>query len=349
MEAFNNPAFLIDEKSEIVFSNKAALAVSEVKKESHGACHAVIFGLKSTCEFCSYFSRSANLKRKYFSSEQEVADPRKEESHYIHTQLLLRLEQEGRLLLEIFHLSGTPEIEVQEHLVTLGALIQTVGHELSTPLTGLNLTCQTLFGVLQREGPVNKERLEKIAGLLNKDIERASSIVSDLRNYYREPGFLMRRVNLRELILSALNSIRRTLPASHIKIVWRWDIPENATIPGNRYKLEQCFLNILKNSVEAFTYARDVEKPKIVISGKTLPPEGENFTAIAIQIIDNAGGVSKKDIEKVFEPYFTTKKKYHGMGLGLYIVRKILREHDASIRVQSYGGKTVVSLRFHLV
>ena len=76
-----------------------------------------------------------------------------------------------------------------------------------------------------------------------------------------------------------------------------------------------------------------------IIAEKTEIPE-----MLKIQIIDNAGGISNDALSNVFKPYFTTKERFRGLGLGLYIAGKILKEHQSSITIESKGGKTTVAV-----
>jgi len=70
----------------------------------------------------------------------------------------------------------------------------------------------------------------------------------------------------------------------------------------------------------------------------------DNPDLLKIQIIDNAGGISNAALINVFKPYFTTKERFRGLGLGLYIAGKILKEHHSTINIESMGDKTVVTI-----
>jgi signal transduction histidine kinase len=119
-----------------------------------------------------------------------------------------------------------------------------------------------------------------------------------------------------------------TLAENGIKVTLNLD-PTDVEVRLNAPRLAQAFLNIIKNAEEAM---EGTGEPLLVITSRI---EGKS---LAIYFIDNGCGIAEKNLEKIFEPYFTTK--FHGSGLGLMVVYQIVSEHEGTINVKSAEGKS---------
>ncbi len=340
--------YVIDLHGTVLAANikKTGVSSNEPKENGSQTCYRSIFHRNSPCPGCRLFTAGSFGEKKKKNLEEAILI-----SGFLVTQKPVEIPGLGEVIVEtVEHHEPGAGGGLENSLITLGALVQTVAHEISNPLIGLNLSAHSLSRLLKNPEP-DMEQAQKLVHLVKEDIERAGAIISDIRNYSSRPGEPARYVNLFSVVSGALEQALRTGRAKDLKTRVRWRIPKTLHVRGNRYKLEQCFINIFQNSIEAFHYASiKVSKPLIhvnVTSQKDIAGMTKN-TCILIQVIDNAGGISDKDMDHLFEPYFTTKEKWKGMGLGLFVVKTILTEHDASVKLVSRRGKTFFNILFQV-
>ncbi|TSA45787.1 MAG: hypothetical protein D4R56_04940 [Deltaproteobacteria bacterium] len=217
-----------------------------------------------------------------------------------------KIEQQARLLVQA------------EKLSSLGRLAAGIAHEINNPLTNASLGVQTLKHKLGSEGTSN-DVVERLSAI-EKNIDRASLIAQELLQFShpKESGF--QPVNINDAIKSSLNLMQYKL--NNIDVVQRL-----ASVPhvmGDPVKLEQVFINILSNSVEAMP-----EGGKISIASL------QNVDTIEVRITDTGCGISEENQSRVFEPFFTTKDIGSGTGLGLSMSYGIISQHHGFIELTS--------------
>lgn len=246
------------------------------------------------------------------------------------------------------------ELEVrQRHLVqseklaSLGTLLAGVAHELNNPLSNISSSCQILIEeVKEADLEYKKELLSQI----NEQTDRARNIVRSLLEFSRESGFKKERLPLRKLLQETIRFVKSQAPANvDIKL----DVPDDITILADKQRMQQAFLNLIKNGIEAVA-----EEGQISILAKRhsavdkAEEEKEIYRAIKhhgkclieedtvdIEIKDTGYGIPQDVLPKIFDPFFTTKDVGKGSGLGLFIVHEIIEEHDGCIAVDSETGK----------
>jgi signal transduction histidine kinase len=212
------------------------------------------------------------------------------------------------------------ELMQTKKLAAIGTLASGVAHELNNPLNNIYLSAQ----ILAREAgehcsPAIQEVLNDI---LNQTV-RVKKIVGDLLEYARgrEPRF--EELDLSGLIRGTLNRLAKTAEGITIGLE---SLPEQVSIEGDAGQLEQVFVNLFTNAVEAM-------KGKGALQVKV---NASPHSAV-IRVSDTGKGIPKESVEKIFEPFFTTKDK--GTGLGLAIVYNIIMKHGGGITVESEEGK----------
>jgi signal transduction histidine kinase len=161
-------------------------------------------------------------------------------------------------------------------------------------------------------------------------------LVRELREFYREPQLAPRRVRLRDVVESALTDVRTAAGAA-------WEAPElsglDLEVSADLQKIRQVFLNLVKNAWEAMP---DGSARRWSVSARV---EG---TRAAIVVRDSGTGIPPEYLERLFQPFFTTKRE-RGTGLGLVIVKRIAEAHGAEIAVESAAGQgTAFTLRWPL-
>jgi len=353
IDRLNYPAYAINDKLEIQFSSKAAKQSSRSEQEGQSRlCYEVIMHRDIPCSFCKIFpdgkSNSANKKfsEKYknnFNSQHSVERENTLSSQPGFTlfQNMLKVES-GEIVLFETLIPLRRKDNAEEQLITLGAMVQTMAHELSNPLTGINLTLQAIHNLIDKDNSNLKHKLEKIIALLEKDARRASNILTDVQNYTKPLKQQERLCKLKLVIQEALGISLRTQPYISPKIIWNWDLPENICVRGNRQKLEQCFINLFVNAFEALQESSLQKDATIEINAVHSDTLHQTNKTIQVEIVDNADGLLFQDADNIFSPFKSTKKDH--TGLGLFIVRKILNEHKAKIDTTRENSKTYFTI-----
>ena len=240
----------------------------------------------------------------------------------------------GRVLL-MYDLSELKRLEreIQRHdrLVALGKMAAGVAHEVRNPLSSIK-GFATLLGSKFKDGSQEHEA----ADLLVYEAERLNRSITELLNYARPTTLKKEQINLGDLVASSLKLISSDAQALGVKTSLEID-PDIPSIKVDRDRINQVLLNLYLNGLQAFE-ASSLEK-ELKVSVHSDAAGG----AIRIEVQDNGKGISQENIDKVLDPYFTTKPE--GTGLGLALAYKIIDEHNGTIRFKSTEGQgTAVSV-----
>jgi len=204
----------------------------------------------------------------------------------------------------------------QSKLAQMGEMISMIAHQWRQPLTAISSTASDLHlkVILNNYNEVYfNEKLEKIDDFS----QHLSKTIDDFRNFYKEDKE-KKLASCADIIDGALNIVSSSLESKDIEIITHYECKELIyTFPN---ELRQVILNIIKNAEDALI-EQGVAEPRIEI--KTYA-EGK-FSIISI--CDNAGGIPQTIMENIFDPYFSTKTKKDGTGLGLYMSKIIIEDH----------------------
>jgi two-component system NtrC family sensor kinase len=240
------------------------------------------------------------------------------------------LEQIGRLI--IFD-DVTDRAELEQRLVqadklsSIGLLAAGVAHEVNTPLAVISTYAQMLAKQVANDEQ-KSILLEKIA----KQTFRASEIVNSLLNFSRTSTTSFGDVDLNKVIRETVSLLEHQIQKVGVQV--SLDLaPGMAPVHGNAGKLQQVFLNLFLN-------ARDAMEGGGVLSIRTWSED----PGARMDISDTGHGISPEHIQRIYDPFFTTKGSRKGTGLGLAVTYGIIQEHKGSIEVTSRQGGT----RFHL-
>jgi two-component system sensor histidine kinase HydH len=240
----------------------------------------------------------------------------------------------GRVLL-MYDLSELKRLEkeIQRHdrLVALGKMAAGVAHEVRNPLSSIK-GFATLLGSKFKEGSQEHEA----ADLMVYEAERLNRSITELLNYARPTTLNKEQINLGNLVASSLKLIGSDAQALGVKTSLEID-PDISDIDIDRDKINQVLLNLYLNGLQAME-GSDLKK-ELKVSVRSDASVG----AVIIEVQDNGKGIPQENIDKVLDPYFTTKPE--GTGLGLALAYKIIDEHNGTIRFKSAKGKgTTVSV-----
>ena len=230
--------------------------------------------------------------------------------------------------LDITEIKAKDDLLIQQaKLAQMGEMLNMIAHQWRQPLHVLSTTAIEL-DLKSQMGILKKEDIKKIASSIEYMTQNMSQTIDDFINFTK-PKSSKEAVKFKTLVDEILKIIGVQLQNHDIEI--ELDIEEDLTLHTYKKELEHVIINILSNAREAFD-AQDIIK-KITLS--IWKKDG----VCEIKIKDNAGGIDEEVIERIFEPYFTTKETDKGTGLGLYMSKKIVEEHlCGAIGVKNING-----------
>jgi signal transduction histidine kinase len=215
----------------------------------------------------------------------------------------------------------------QEKLAILGQLAGGVGHELRNPLGAIKNSVYYLKMVLS--GKENSPEIEQVLTLLGKEIASAERIITGLLDYARAKLPTKQKVNINQVVKTALeNTLESNQTAIQIDLELDEGVPAIMADPD---QLIQIFNNIIQNGIQAIPTNSPSFTGHLVIRTFT------DADWILVSVSDNGIGISEENIEKIFEPLFTTKTK--GIGLGMSIVKTLVNGHGGVVSAESKVGQ----------
>ena len=229
-----------------------------------------------------------------------------------------------------------------EKLAALGVLVAGVAHELNNPLSNISSSCQLLIEELDA---APREQLMEWATTIDSEAERARTIVAALMEYGRRREAELLPVNLGELLDTTRLLLKGPLRNSGARV--EFDIPDKLTVMGDPQRLQQVFINLLRNAAESGegVMVRVSASPcreqmnrlpdGVEVIGEPNCHLQASQQATQIVIEDDGRGIPADDLAHVFEPFYSRREEGQGMGLGLYIVQEIMQEHDGCIAIAS--------------
>jgi len=233
-------------------------------------------------------------------------------------------EHIGRLI--IFD-DVTDRAELEKRLVqadklsSIGLLAAGVAHEVNTPLAVISNYAQMLAKQVAEDDQKSR-MLEKIA----KSTFRASEIVNGLLNFSRTSSTEFGEVNLNRVIQETVSLVEHQMKKAGVEVCTSLEATL-APIQGNAGKLQQVFLNLFLN-------ARDAMEGGGVLEIQTSPGDG----GALVDVSDTGHGIAPENLDRIYDPFFTTKSARKGTGLGLSVTYGIIQEHAGSIEVYSRPG-----------
>lgn len=218
-----------------------------------------------------------------------------------------------------------------EKLSSLGRMSAGIVHEINNPL---NYTQTALYALKSFEHQIAAEDREdylEVLGDAREGVARVVGIVNGLRSFTRGDAVLMTDVVLSDVIASAWK-----LSADAMRgIQFKSDVPPDLIIHGNEIQLCQLFVNMFQNAIRAIQVKQDKGEGSEIKVVASVPDDN----SVIVKIRDNGCGISKEDIDRIFDPFFTKNDVGEGMGLGLSITYRIIDQHRAKIEVDSELGK----------
>jgi two-component system, sporulation sensor kinase E len=212
-----------------------------------------------------------------------------------------------------------------ERLNALTLLAAGVAHEIGNPLNSLNIHLQLIEREARKLDGGTKAELQDSVQVARAEINRLDSIITQFLRAIRPTRPQLRPENVNSIVEEAVRFFAPEIKDRDIVVEQelRSDLP---LVDIDRDQMKQAFYNVIKNSFEAM-------KSRGILRIRTDKDESH----VIIKFADSGGGISAENLSRVFEPYFTTKSS--GTGLGLLIVRRIVREHGGELSIESSERK----------
>ncbi len=223
------------------------------------------------------------------------------------------------------------ELIRSEKMASLGQLAASVVHEVNNPLAGIMVYVKLFLkkfqsGTLQSEG--TDEQLLK----MQKELERTTRIIRNLLDFARQSEPTMAETNINKVVEAALLLVGNQINLENINLEKKLD-PELPQVLADFDKIQQVLINIMLNAIQAMPDGGNLTIGTSVAECIDIDDETKN--AVRIDITDNGIGIPQENLGKLFTPFFTTKEKGKGVGLGLSVVHGIIEKHKGKIEVSS--------------
>jgi len=212
-----------------------------------------------------------------------------------------------------------------EHLSAIGQLSRTIAHEIRNPLNYINLSIDHLIEKLKKDN-MNSHDYVRLLENMKGEIYRVNNLVTDYLEYTRPLKLNRKPSSILEIIDDVVSVIEPTAEQNGVTIYRDYNI--DFTLSVDIDLMKSCFLNIITNSLQAM---KDTDVKSLFIKTELVSDE------LLISISDTGIGVSEEFLDKIFEPFFSTKKG--GLGLGLPLAKKVVEEHGGRIEFISILGK----------
>ena len=244
-----------------------------------------------------------NTNKQLIEKQKKLKDLNNNLTHLVEIERKKILQQNKQLL-------------EQSRLAQMGEMISMIAHQWRQPLSAISSTSSTLslkIKLNKYDSQVFVENVDKIT----KYAQHLSKTIDDFRNFFKT-NKEKDNSTLEDIINSSLGIVQISLENKNIKLIT--DFNSNKTFATYTNEIKQVVLNLLKNA-EDVLLERDISNPTITVNTR----HTENNYIIEIE--DNAGGIDDVIINKIFDPYFSTKKAKDGTGLGLYMSKTIIEDH----------------------
>jgi two-component system NtrC family sensor kinase len=325
-----------DPKGRITFMNRTFEEMVGRSRENLLGLHIHQFylnGLHEARKIMSILWQKGSLKN------YEMVIVKKDGTVPILTSASLLQDESGKIIgtLGIFKdLTEKKKLEeelnkTQAHLIqagkmrALGELVAGVAHELNNPMMAADTFLHVMREKLDKEDE-NQRRLE----LIQQCHDRIAKIINHLRDFSRQSKFAFRKIDINEAIENALMITGQQLLNHGIRLMRNFS-PNLPKIWGDINQLEQVFLNLISNARDAMD---KVERKKELAIATSLTHQNASDD-VEVIVRDTGKGIPPEDMDKIFEPFFSTKEVGRGTGLGLSICYGIIEAHGGHIEVES--------------
>ena len=227
-------------------------------------------------------------------------------------------------------------------LSSMGEMIENIAHQWRQPLSIISTSASGML--LQKEYDLlSDEQFTKHCNIIDENTQYLSKTIDDFRNFIRGDKEKI-HFNLKEDVDIFLQLVHSSIKKYHIEVIE--DIDKDIYLDGYSNELVQCFINIFNNSKDVLKNVKDNERYLFITAYK----KGMN---VIVEFKDNGGGISDEVLSRIFEPYFTTKHKSQGTGIGLHMTYNMIVDGmhgalDASTVEYEYNNNNYKGANFKI-
>lgn len=352
-DAIIDPVAIVDENHRVLRSNVAyaARAGLEVKQVPGKACHELLAGRDSPCEHCPLETAlegeqaaGVDIRGKQDRVLNVWAFPLREAQNDPHkSNPWIEITQNGTVRTSragvCYYRDVTEERRLQselsrsEKLASLGLFVGGVAHEINNPLGGILMFTQLLL-----RGEPDQDELTRSLSDIERSAIRCKRIIDSLLSFAHGSDSLTRTLlDCEELIREVVSAFQNDY-ATGENIRTKYTVrPDTPKLNGDPALLHQLFRNLLQNAEHAMQEKGGTIR--IVARPTTWVREEKAVPAVEFLVSDQGAGMTKEQISRIFDPFYSTRKKQGGTGLGLSICHKIVEQHDGHIEVESAPGR----------
>lgn len=220
-----------------------------------------------------------------------------------------------------------------EKLAALGQLAAGVMHEINNPMATIGACAESIALQLQDEGvpAALREALQEFCQIIEHEVHRCKRIVDGLLDFSRPQGHEKSAVGVDDVVEQALFLVKHHPRFKHVTVETVLEGREAGTVHGNREQLVQVIMALLLNGADAMEAEGTIRVSTRVRAGRA--------QEAVVEVMDHGHGISASELDKVFDPFYTTKPPGRGTGLGLSICYGIVADHGGRIEVESTVGK----------
>jgi signal transduction histidine kinase len=227
------------------------------------------------------------------------------------------------------HLAGIIDMERRlekaERLSSLVQLAAGVAHEIRNPLNAISMATQRLKRDYVPPDEAKAQEFKNLSTVIRDEIRRLNAIIEEFLSFSKSRRLELSNFSVTEVLQKIVSLIAEEAKSKGITLETKWRLSP-AVIPMDMNKLQQAFLNFIKNAMESITGQGTI----------TIAVDKENKNYLLVSITDTGCGMTAEEIEKIFSPEYTTKEK--GLGLGIPLATEIVRGHGGDVRVISRRG-----------
>lgn len=231
-------------------------------------------------------------------------------------------------------------VSQQEQLASYGLIAAGIAHEVKNPLGGIRGAAELLAKWSE------DERSGRAADLIVQEVDRITSLVEELMVFARGDELALAPTNLHQ-VLDRVIELARMDPIGKGVAIERIYDPSIPEIPADPDRMNQVFLNLVRNALQAVPEGngRVTVETRMSLDHRLIGPDRASIPTVQVKVSDNGRGISKRDLERLATPFFTTRQK--GTGLGLAVSRHWVSRHDGTLQVESTEGEGT-TIRVHL-
>ncbi len=263
----------------------------------------------------------------------DISDRKRMENELLTVNKMLEqmVESETKKRIEAEHMAMQ-----QSKMALMGEMIGAIAHQWRQPLNALGIAVQDIKQA-HKYGELDGEYLAAAVKTSMERIQYMSKTIDDFRNFFL-PNKSKREFFIEDAIKAAANIVCAQLDDHKIELLY--DADKQTPFTGYQSELQQVLLNLISNSKDAIEANKPAVRKIEIITDR-------NETGVTIAVEDSGGGIPQEIMDRIFEPYYTTKEQGKGTGIGLYMSKQIVERHmDGELKCENseYGARFTIKL-----